>query len=571
MQEYDEVWSNETHKGLGAGLVAGISSAAASKPSQSFQLYTNNVQTLSTNTVNQGSDIEGLLYVPTLDSLDPCANASSQYVPSDVTRVQNLPPTQYLYVAFAPWFSAACTKSYLAAARSAVAFLFYVPSQTTSVEPPSPDDETWNLGDGGRWKRQNKFPVYVVPGADGAQIMQQLAIYSGDLSQAQNGDILRQEFRPTDYVRLYASFSTGSDSHLPTLWAFLLIVLAVVLLLVGATSFSMHYVQRRHRRDLQRRLQNGEVDLETLGIKRQCLTQAQIDTLPLIPYVPNEKKPPLPLPAPDSSTSPEISGPIPVAAASPQDYNQPTCPICLEDYVPNETSVRSLPCHHIYHPGCIEPFLLGNSSLCPVCKTKVDLPGLRPGSRATNYPPITNAMVRRERYARRLRERGEQANTSVNGLGRWTSFRRQFRQPVSHTAPRRRGFVAPPSRHSPAPSAEPEFFMMELGAWPRTAPQTIPNPAPPSTRNAPRGTPTTETTPSTDARLAPTETTPRPRPPQDPERRREWARRRASALLGRGHGIIGDEVVDADEEERGRRAEMPKWRKALGSVFPGFR
>ena len=40
-----------------------------------------------------------------------------QYVPSNVTRIDDLPAEQYLYLGFAPWFSAACTDSYLTAAR----------------------------------------------------------------------------------------------------------------------------------------------------------------------------------------------------------------------------------------------------------------------------------------------------------------------------------------------------------------------------------------------------------------------------------------------------------------------
>ena len=477
-----------------------------------------------------------------------------------------------MYVAFAPWFSADCTRSYLAAAKDSAAFLFYVPVQNTTDKPPPRIDQTWNLGDGGYWKSQNNFPVYAIPGADGATIMQQLALYSGNMSEVKNGDLLAQQFNPRDYVRLYTTFGTGNNSNLPTLWAFLLIVLAVVLVLIGATSFSMHYIQRRHRRALQRRVENGEVDLETLGIRRQRLTQAQIETLTLLPYVPNEKKPPLPLPLANSS-SPDTSVPTPVAA-SPQDYNQPTCPICLEDYIPNETLVRSLPCHHIYHPSCIDPFLLGNSSLCPVCKSKVTLPTTVSMNAGTICPPITNAMVRRERHARRLRQRRMQYNPNP---GHWADPRRYMRALVSTQTPRDgdrgSGARAPPAP-PPANTVSP-FHSMELGTWGDTAPAS-----------APQTTPAT-TTVTANPSPRPADLAPRPQPPSDPDSRREWARRRASALLGHGSGENEDAVLDADDEQRGR---VPKceflfmlvgcwvWllikvtgRKALGSVFPGFR
>ena len=126
---------------------------------------------------------------------------------------------------------------------------------------------TCTMGANGR--HITNSPVYAIPGAEGAATMQQLAQYSGNSSNDEISAILSEvQFDQSDYVRLYTSFGTTGSNNLPTLWAFLLIVLGIVLLLIGATSVSMHYFQRRHRRALQRRVENGEVDLESLGIKR---------------------------------------------------------------------------------------------------------------------------------------------------------------------------------------------------------------------------------------------------------------------------------------------------------------
>ncbi|KAK3818999.1 MAG: hypothetical protein J3Q66DRAFT_339071 [Benniella sp.] len=46
---------------------------------------------------------------------------------------------------------------------------------------------------------------------------------------------------------------------------------------------------------------------------------------------------------------------------------QTTCAICLTDYDVGE-QVRTLPCHHQYHLGCIDPWLLSVAALCPICK-----------------------------------------------------------------------------------------------------------------------------------------------------------------------------------------------------------
>jgi hypothetical protein len=73
--------------------------------------------------------------------------------------------------------------------------------------------------------------------------------------------------------------------------------------------------------------------------------------------------------------------------------------------------LRELPCTHIFHAACVDPFLTTHSSLCPLCK-KSALP--------TGYVPktITNVMVRRERQVRRLRGAGLTSNGSSRDVVR---------------------------------------------------------------------------------------------------------------------------------------------------------
>jgi hypothetical protein len=51
------------------------------------------------------------------------------------------------------------------------------------------------------------------------------------------------------------------------------------------------------------------------------------------------------------------------------------CTICLQDYELGE-SVKTLPCSHVYHQGCISRWLGECRGNCPVCTQKVTLPAL---------------------------------------------------------------------------------------------------------------------------------------------------------------------------------------------------
>jgi hypothetical protein len=42
-----------------------------------------------------------------------------------------------------------------------------------------------------------------------------------------------------------------------------------------------------------------------------------------------------------------------------------SCPVCTDDFVESE-KVRILPCGHIYHQHCIDPWLLERSGTCPM-------------------------------------------------------------------------------------------------------------------------------------------------------------------------------------------------------------
>ncbi|KAF7546143.1 hypothetical protein G7046_g9393 [Stylonectria norvegica] len=394
-----------------------------------------NLTTLTTtNADTLNGLIQGLLYVPAIDDT-ACRLQQYDFIPKNVTGRDNLPPTNYNLIALAPWFSIDCTLAYLASARldPIRAFVFYKPNNSSN-KPQESDSPVWNLDDGGSWLTKNKFPIFAVSGIEGQNMMEQLSLYSGDIDEIPHGEEINKLYgpNPKDYVRVWTELNLKNDSDVPALWAFFLIVIGALLLIITGVSCTMHFIQRRRRISLKRRVKSGEVDLEAMGVKRLTIPSAHVMGFPLFTY--NAE--------PDAISTP----PTPVSASSPLSPRsgrgsrssrridqrsvisansirskrssiggsadnaatnfQPNCHICLSKFDHRVTVIRELPCGHIFHPECIDEFLIENSSLCPVCKHCM-LP--------RGYSPrITNGMVRRERALRRLRQRVDLDNLSFD-------------------------------------------------------------------------------------------------------------------------------------------------------------
>ncbi|KAF2470953.1 uncharacterized protein BDR25DRAFT_28479 [Lindgomyces ingoldianus] len=540
----------------------------------SFQYpITSNIQTLSSKAVQSGNDPYGILYLPDLQS-DGCKQSEENLVPKNATRLRNLPQgTDYSLVALAPWFAPNCVLEYFEAARAAPvkAFLVYQLDQGNAM-PPLMNDPSWGLDDGGRWKSANHFPVYALSSISGSIVMDQLSKYSGNLTDAPHGHDLASLFRPTDYVRLWATINTNSGNQLPSLWVFLVIVLGLLIAIIVTTSCFMHLIQRRRRNDLRHRVISGEVDLEALGVKRLTVPRQYLEKLPLYAYtagprdadlekqLPQQPAPTHNLPSPTIEAETGVKSlPVIRPSSAPNAstlqvgalpaFSQPTCPICLDDFEPNESQVRELPCRHIFHPDCVDTFLLSNSSLCPMCKKSVLPSGYCPAK-------ITNVMVRRERMIRRMRARSSAnrdsntaqgpvaslaANPSWRGVGSLGSR-------IGGAVMGRRVFSAP-VRTQPRP---PDIEMAGAG------PPSISNNSPPN--HGPEILPVARPSPGISQGGTTEECSQQPTTPR--QNRREWARQRALTLLG--HQSVPPEV---EEEENG----APRWRRGLRRVFPGFR
>ncbi|KAK9352026.1 hypothetical protein V1523DRAFT_278930 [Lipomyces doorenjongii] len=407
--------------------------------SMSFRLSDSNAHTFYLSSKDAGSDFSALLYIPMIDDTDNCGYAS---LPSNVTHISQLPP-RYNPVALAPLTSPSCARIWMDRAHldGAQDIIFYEPNDgggsgglnDSSSAIPSAD---WIGSTNGL-----TYSIYYIPGSLGGELVNYLSLYSGNMTGVPYGSELVQYFDFRDYVRVAVEISNPSSNNVPGLWVFLVIALAVLLLTGITSSFVVHLLQYRNRRRLRRRIANGEIDLEALGIKRLTVPRWILDKLPVRVYVPGDPRyvrnssdeavdPPttkpevdnrqLQHPSPETTTAvtTKTLGPDgpPAPSSTPlsvSEFSQTTCPICLEDFVSNVTLVRELPCLHIYHLECIDAFLEHQSSLCPLCKQSALPRGYIPSTLR-----ITNATVRRERRMRRDNALGDEDDRST--LGRFT-------------------------------------------------------------------------------------------------------------------------------------------------------
>ncbi|GAA98915.1 hypothetical protein E5Q_05603 [Mixia osmundae IAM 14324] len=95
--------------------------------------------------------------------------------------------------------------------------------------------------------------------------------------------------------------------------------------------------------------------------------------------------------------------------------SQQTCPICVGDFEDGD-DLRILPCagQHTYHRDCIDPWLLGVSSLCPLCRWDVTQ-SLQTDQAQDEVPsPILPAQSKFGRYLQQIRSNATRSGRARN-------------------------------------------------------------------------------------------------------------------------------------------------------------
>ncbi|KAF5092427.1 hypothetical protein D0Z00_004595 [Geotrichum galactomycetum] len=100
------------------------------------------------------------------------------------------------------------------------------------------------------------------------------------------------------------------------------------------------------------------------------------------------------------------------------------CAICIEDFEESNI-VRLLPCGHIFHPECIDPWFLTRQARCPLCKANYYAPKPEDPLGPDPVEVLEQRYLEQQRQrAREAREQGESANPPPNtSIGRRLSNR----------------------------------------------------------------------------------------------------------------------------------------------------
>ena len=457
--------------------------------------------------------------------------------------------------------------------------LFFFPSRRgASIATPIWDITDWgvNASTWGNWVLEADYPIWGIPADVGTTLVQEMGIYSSNVSNSPFAPELAREYPPENAVRLAGrvtlNASRDTSPVLARLWVFAVLILAILVVVTGLTSLIMHLNQIRLRRDLRRRIGNGQVDLEILGIKRQKVPQKLLDKMPLYVYT-SKLAPITPSRKEETPTSPQTFTPAQRKNFPKRDvpFAQTTCPICLDDFEHNDTIVRELPCQHIFHPECVDEFLRTNSSLCPMCK-KSALP--------VGYCPenITMVMVRRERALRRRRTAGSPPLSRIlpASVQRFLPDRllqarlrpRQGAERAAHSRSNPLGLDAATSSQPPQPTST----INTPTSASSTADTTAPTPPPPP-RTSTQPTPSQPDlemgilTPPAHSHSHPNPLPEVAVPPEiqalSPEERREWGRQRLAATLPSAEVNSG-----GVSEEAGQVAQVGRLKRGWRKLFP---
>lgn len=147
------------------------------------------------------------------------------------------------------------------------------------------------------------------------------------------------------------------------LFAFTTCIVCCSLAVFGCCFCRRRRATRRHRAEFEE-YRNRQRNFEQIQRGSRNARQELIESiLRQLQELEGEGRSQIPLGAAETER-------LPIRPYLPEECKTERCAICVEDFSPGD-KLRWLPCEHCFHPECIDEWLGGHSSLCPLCKNPV--------------------------------------------------------------------------------------------------------------------------------------------------------------------------------------------------------
>lgn len=324
--------------------------------------------------------------MPRIEGLD-CFNFDQGWADMDLS-LRHL-PIGIRKIALAPVISEKCFLSYIEQAKSdnASTLIFFCDSMCSN--PPYDLTLSWEL----------PFSVLAIRENTGVTILNQMASVNSRDNYPLDSPVSHKIYRVGTEMHYHPKMNLKS-SAVP------LIVLGAFVIFLCVLFFLAHLAVFVQRVGLERRVLDGEINIEEVGGKRLKVPKHILEKIPAQNYTRELGK--LSFQVLENDKQEEVGNDSDVDHRSENDNNssadicQSQCVICLDDFIPDSSRVRILPCKHMFHPGCIDKYLLVRSSLCPLCKSSCLPRGYLPPGVKITYGTMYRAQDR-ERGIRRRR------------------------------------------------------------------------------------------------------------------------------------------------------------------------
>ncbi|WBW71980.1 ubiquitin-protein ligase E3 Meu34 [Schizosaccharomyces osmophilus] len=348
----------------------------------------NSSSALVLNDFYKKSDLEHEIagYFYRLAPADYCYdNASLQALPSRTIHRNDVSDLQpYGLIALAPFDK--CAPNYVQQALSddASAILFYNASTHAESEH---NFESFDHKVSGSYL--SKIPMLLISHPYGLRFEDALKFYSSPKIQSLNDNgMLAHKYGDIDAkARIGTLVYKGQGTYKSLSWFYILIAIIASIFLIVSSYIILHFTGalaglyrslRRAGAPIPQRFTESRNKSKPSPVKKELL-----ETFPVRLYtVSGPTLPPVTHQTTNSSAlslpgSEELKDDAVVNDVRPVNhYNQSECSICLSNYSNDHKVYRELPCLHIYHPDCIDPYLLNISDKCPVCKQSVLPPSI---------------------------------------------------------------------------------------------------------------------------------------------------------------------------------------------------